>query len=142
MAWQSERNEVKPALVALQAELMKEQHWAAVPPGEMPLGKDLLITTIWKRASAADAVMMLGRGRQDRARDRAEQPDQCCGREGTAHGDYATSIRGARGETPPGFGAQEWRCKVLGITLIQSEPTFCKVSGQDKITLLLTSFLG
>lgn len=105
MAWQSEGNEVKPARVALQAELMKQQHWIAVPSGEIPLGKDLLITTIWKRASAADAVVMLGRGRQDGAGDRAEQPDQCCGRKGTAHGDYATSIHRTRGETPPGFGA-------------------------------------
>lgn len=78
----SQRNEVKPGRVALQAELMKQQHRIAILPSEMPLGKVLLITTIWKRVSAADAVMMMGRGWQDRAGDRAEQPDQRCGRKG------------------------------------------------------------
>lgn len=33
------RNEIKRARVALQSELMKQQHWIAIPPGKMPLGK-------------------------------------------------------------------------------------------------------
>lgn len=123
---------------------MKQQHWIAVaPPGETPLGKDLLIITIWKSVLAADALVTPERGRQDRAGDRAEPPDQRRGWEGTARGDHATSIGGVRGEDPPEFGAQswgEWRHEGLGIVLIQSEPTFCKVSGQDEITRLLAFF--
>lgn len=56
------RNKIKRARVALQSELMKQQHWIAIPTGEMPLGKDLLTTIIWKGASAADAVGILGTG--------------------------------------------------------------------------------
>lgn len=88
---------------------------------------------------------MLERGQQDRAEDRAEQPEQRRGWERTAHGDDATSICRARRETPPELGAQSWgerRHKVLGNILIQSEPTFCKVSGQDEITQLLAFFPG
>lgn len=61
-----------------------------------------------------------------------------------------TSIRGARGEIPPGFGAQERRCEALGITLIQCEPAFwiLSVRSLDRMKLrcyfllLLVSFLG
>lgn len=123
---------------------MKPQHCIAFPPGEMPLGKDPLITTIWKRVSAADAVMILQRGWQDRAGARAEQPGQHCGQEGTAHGDDATSLGGARGENPLEFGAMSWgeqSCKVLGIAQIQSEFTWLPpVGSPDRMKLCCCYF--
>lgn len=102
------RNEIKRTRVALQSELMKQQHWIAIPPGKMSLGKNLLITTIWKGASTADAVGILGTRLSTRpvAVARKEQQGLCY------------TVCGDSRETPPGSGAQECRCKALEIMLI------------------------
>lgn len=101
-------------------------------PGKMSLGKNLLITTIWKGASTADAVGILGTRLSTRpvAVARKEQQGLCY------------TVCGDSRETPPGSGAQEWRCKALEIMLILSEFNFCKVSRHYEITLQLVSFLG
>lgn len=49
----------------------------------MPLGKDLNYNHL-EETSAADVVLMPGRGWQDRAGDRAEQPELRHGGEGTS----------------------------------------------------------
>lgn len=98
------RNEIKRARVALQSELMKQQHWIAIPPGEMPLGKDLLITTIWKGASAADAVGILGTGLSSQTRG--------WGQEGTAgtmlHPSVGTGEKSHQGPVHRDGDAKPW----------------------------------
>lgn len=83
-----------PGQVALQEDLKQQQPWAAVPT---PV-QDLFITTVWNRASATEAVVMPGRGWQPG--DRAEQPDQSCGWEGTAHRDFTLHPSLGPGEKP------------------------------------------
>lgn len=95
----------------------------------------ILTTTIWKRASAADVVLMPGRGWQDRAGDRAEQPEQ-------HHGGEGTSTRWLCYIHPWMSGEKPHQGLVHRNGDAKSEPTFCKVSRQDGITLLLTSFPG